>query len=517
MSNLKTVSRVLMTGVACMALAACGADDVASPGEGVIVNPPPPAPPPPPPPPPPTTPTGPAASCPAGTANVGIVNNLRNCQISGTITGNLTLAALPGTIYSLSGGVRVGNDVGGDGTRPGGSSAILTIEPGVVLFGSSGADFLLINRGSQLFAEGTATRPIVLTSRANVEGTSTDSSIGQWGGLVILGRAPINTCIGAGVTPGTAACEGAVEGTNNGFYGGALPADNSGRIRYLQVRYPGFEVLPGNELNGITLGGVGRGTVIDHIQVHNSSDDGIEWFGGTVNQAFIALTGIDDDALDTDLGFKGYTQFVYTNQRTGGGDRTIEADTTGNELKVPRSHPRLANFTFVHNRATDAILLRGGTDYTLVNGVIANTGGQQCLDVDDNQTASTTVDTALDEIGAPVFRSVMFACSGDVENDSNVNAATVTPFITGNNNLLGAVNSLTALFTGGPLGLNGATETGVTATNPTTFNTAGAGNFFVATTYIGAIRNSTDTWYVGWTCGLTSTSACTTAPTPILS
>jgi hypothetical protein len=418
---------------------------------------------------------------------------------------------LRGVIYSLSGGVRVGNDVGGDGTKAGGSSAILTIEAGTVVFGSSGADFLLINRGSQLFAEGTATNPIVFTSRANVEGTSTDTSIGQWGGLVVLGRGPINTCIAAGVTPGTAACEGAVEGTTNGFYGGALPNDNSGRIRYVQVRYPGFEVLPGNELNGITMAGVGRGTTFDHIQVHNSSDDGIEWFGGTVNQSHLVLTGNDDDSIDTDLGFKGFIQFAYVLQRTGGGDRSIEADTSGNELKVPRSNPRLANFTFVHQRATDSILLRGGTDFVLVNGVIANVGGQQCLDVDDAQTAAAA-GTAGDEAGPPIFRSVEFACTGNVENDTNVDAATVTPFITGNNNLLGATNTLAALFTGGPLGINGATETGVTAINPTTFNSAAEGNFFVTTSWIGAFRNATDTWYAGWTCGLATGSSCTAAP-----
>src|SRR3546814_2536295 len=134
------------------------------------------------------TPGGAADDCPTGTANVGVINDLRNCQISGTITGNRTIANLPGVIYSLSGAVTVGVDVGGDGNAPGGQQGILTIEPGTVIFGSSGADFLLVNRGSQLFAEGTATQPIIFTSRPNVEGTSGADSIGQWGGLVALGR-----------------------------------------------------------------------------------------------------------------------------------------------------------------------------------------------------------------------------------------------------------------------------------------------------------------------------------------
>ena len=511
MAKINHISKILLTSVGFLALAACGADDVASPGEGVIIPGTPPAPPAPPPPPPPST--GPADNCPTGTANVGIINNLRNCQLSGTITGALTIRNLRGVIYSFSGRVAVGVDVGGDGNAPGGAQGILTIEPGTVLFGSSGADFLLINRGSQLFAEGTMTRPIIMTSRANIEGTSTDNSIGQWGGVVVLGRAPISDCIGAGVVGGSVGCQGAIEGVNNGFFGGAMANDNSGRIRFLQIRYPGFEVAPGNELNGLTLGGVGRGTTVDHIQVHNSSDDGIEWFGGTVNSSFLVLTGNDDDNLDTDIGYIGYTQFVYVNQRTGGGDRIIEADSPGNTEMLPRQNARLANFTFVNNRAADPILLRGGTDYTLVNGVVTAAGtGTQCVDIDEAATIRAA-DATLQDMGPPTFRSNFFGCAGGLaENDTDVNAALVSPLLTINNNIAATTNSLVALFAGGPLGFPGAMETAVTAFDPTTLNTAASGNYFVAAPYAGAFRNAQDTWFAGWTCGLATGSLCTQAP-----
>lgn len=164
-------------------LSACGADDIASPGDGSIVVVPPPVVAPPPPPPPPPPPTGPAASCPSGTVDAGTIANRRNCQISGTITGALRLQNLAGTIYSLNGKVQVGQDLGADPNAPtaGAQSGVLTIDAGVTIFGASGADFMVVNRGSQLNVDGSATRPVVMTSRNNVLGTSTASSIGEWG------------------------------------------------------------------------------------------------------------------------------------------------------------------------------------------------------------------------------------------------------------------------------------------------------------------------------------------------
>ncbi|WP_164157222.1 hypothetical protein [Sandarakinorhabdus rubra] len=507
---------LLLIGSA-VALAACdGATNIASPGEGTIVVPAPapaPAPAPTPTPTPPTT--GPADSCPAGTANVGVINNLRNCQISGNITGSLTLRNIRGVVYSLSGRVNVGIDLGANPAAPavGGQQGILTIEPGVVVFGSSGADSLVVNRGSQIFAEGTATRPIIFTSRSNMEGFpgTTDggtSAIGQWGGIVILGRAPIHTCIGT-VTPGTVDCQSAVEGVTGGIYGGGTPSDNSGRLDYIQVRYPGFQVQPGNELNGITFAGVGSGTFANHIQVHNSSDDGIEWFGGRVNHKYLVLTGNDDDTIDTDLGYQGLIQYALVVQRSDGGDRVIEAETSGNEQLQPRSFPRIANFTFIGTRS-DSVLLRGGTDFGLANGIITHTGTAQCLDIDDAQTIAAS-GSAPDERGPPIFRSVIFGCSGGaVENDSGVDAAAVTPLITGNSNILPPVTlTLQNIF------LPGNFETSAPATDPRVAF-ANTGTFFDQTNYVGAFRNATDTWYAGWTCGVgPGATACTAPPSPI--
>jgi len=148
--------RTLLLVSTLIPLAACGADDVASPGDGVIVvpSPTPPPPPPPGPPPPPPPSSGPAASCPALTTDRGVIANKRNCEITGTITGNRLIQNLPGTIYSLAGRVQVGTDAGSDPAAPlpGSQTGQLTIDAGVTIFGSGGLDFLIVNRGSQIFA-----------------------------------------------------------------------------------------------------------------------------------------------------------------------------------------------------------------------------------------------------------------------------------------------------------------------------------------------------------------------------
>jgi hypothetical protein len=492
--------RTLLLVGSLIPLAACGADDVASPGEGTLVTPPTA---------PPTTnpPTtnppatgGPAASCPTQTTDRGILANRRNCEISGTITGQRLIQNLPGVIYSLAGGVQVGTDQGADPANPlaGSQSGQLTIDPGVVLFGSGGRDFLVVNRGSRLIAEGTQSSPIVFTSRQNIEGTATDNSIGQFGGIVILGRAPIQRCNQPNVPGGSVGCQALVEGTD-GLYGGATANDNSGRIRYVQVRYPGFEVSTGNELNGITLAGVGSGTTIERVQVHNSSDDGIEWFGGTVNARYLVITGADDDSLDTDFGYKGANQFIIVNQRSTGGDKIVEADTSGNGNATPRSYPKFANLTAIGRRSTDGLHLRGGTDFALLNSVV--TGAPACLDVDEQVTVQAA-NAGLDEQGPPAFRSVFFSCAAPFRDDTDVTAADIAAIFGGNNNVANGTSTLQSIF------VNGANETAVVSTNPTSFST-----FFQNVPYIGAVRDQSDLWFLGWTCGLGfNTPSCTAVP-----
>jgi len=449
---------------------------------------------------------GPAASCPTGFTNVGLVTSsnaavgvagsYRNCQLPSLVTASLLVPKTDGVVFSISGRVDVGQDRGPDPAAPiaGRTAGTLSIEPGVVIFGTGTLDYIVVNRGSQINAVGTAAAPIVLTSRQSIEGSTTVDSIGQWGGLVVLGRAPTAD----GCPPGTVApsilCDAVIEGTNAN-YGGLTNTDNSGRLSYVRVQHSGFEVLPNQELNGITLGGVGNGTVVDHVQVHNSSDDGIEIFGGTVNLSYVVLTGNDDDSFDLDSGWRGGAQFLLAVQRPNGGDRMFELSARGAKGTPTGSVfpfntiPRIANATLVsRSSAVEAQLLNSGNGLRLVNSVVSRAGGTgPCLDMDDADTTTA----------APTWNSVFMSCATAFAADGNQQAETATAFNAGANNTSLGTSTLSAVVAGAVPFINGANETAVVATTP--INNATYSTVFTNTAYAGAVRTS-DTWYRGWTC-----------------
>ena len=325
--------------------------------------------------------------------------------------------------------------------------------------------------------------------------------------MVILGRAPISDCATGGASnPGGTRtdCEAIVEGPTNAVYGGTLPADSSGRLSYVQVRYPGFEVSPGNELNGITLAGVGSGTFFQNIQVHNSSDDGVEWFGGRVNGKNLVMTGIDDDSVDSDSGFQGNNQFVLVVQRAGAGDHVMEADSNGDEDAEPRQRHRLANVTFVSSGEDHVILLRGGGDYEFYNSVFNSPAA--CIDI-DSATTIQAAGAAVDENGPPVFESLFMSCATAFVDDGNITAAQIqTIFNAGTNNTDSGTSTLANSAAAFPF-INGATENAVTP-----FAVNAVNSFFEDVTYIGAVQDANDARFQGWTCGLYADD-CGTAPT----
>ncbi len=485
-TNSKTL---LMTFGAAFALAACGngADKVVSPGEGAFPPAPAPAPPPPPPaPPPPPSAGGPAADCPTGFSNVGTVANgtMRACQLPQLITGTLVVPDREGTVYQINGKVNVGEDQGGARNSPisGARAGTLTIEPGVTLFASSGADYVVVNRGSQIFANGTATDPITFTARRHLEGEVTATSMGLWGGIILLGRAPINACPGS-TASGTPECQTEIEGTNGSLYGGDYAGDNSGVMRYVRVKYSGYEIAPGNELQGITLGGTGSGTILEFLQVHNSSDDGIEIFGGTSNLRRIVITGADDDSLDTDVGWNGGFQFGIVVQRANGGDRMNEFSSINRE---PYSRPKVANFTFVGNSLAGAgIELNQGTQAGFYNTIVTRAdggsgAGRACLNIADGPSAGT-------------FHSVFFACPNPFNN-----AKAQAAFEAGTNNVSDKPSTLTDVF------VNGTNESAV----PAYANLNSVHSFFENVNYIGGVKDANDNWWKGWTCSLPGQPAC---------
>ena len=190
------------------------------------------------------------------------------------------------------------------------NGATLTIAPGTVIKGEAGtganATALIIARGAKINAEGTASEPIIFTSVADeiksgqIASPNMDATMnGLWGGLIVLGNAPISA------DNSSMQIEGIPASDPNGLYGGTNASDNSGIIKYVSIRHGGANIGEGNEINGLTLGGVGNGTVIENIEVVGNQDDGIEFFGGTVNVTNLLIWNAGDDAVDTDQGWSG--------------------------------------------------------------------------------------------------------------------------------------------------------------------------------------------------------------------
>jgi len=493
----------ITAGTLALALAGCGAEEIASPGNSgnVTINNPPPVDNDPDPPPTNDLVT-PASGCPtisdpAGLTDSGTISGptgeYRVCELPNQFTVSTTLEKFAGVLYAINGRVDVGPDRGAAPT--GDAAVVLTIRPGVVLYGATGTSWLVVNRGNRIQAVGTADSPIVFTSRDNVLGLANDDSQGQWGGVVLLGRAPITDCtVAPAAEPGSVNCERQTEGAvDPAYFGGATPDDNSGTIDYVQIRYSGYVLSGNSELQSLTLGGVGSGTAIGHFHSHNSSDDGFEIFGGRPTLRHIVVTGADDDNIDADTGYQGTVQYVIAVQKdSGSADSMIELDSANAlEDNTPRTHLQLANFTFVHTNPASgnnaAMLFRGKADVSLVNGVV--TSPMACLRL--NGTNILTADVANEKLGPPVFESVVMQCAAEpFVGSGGVTAQQVADvFNAGANNNAAFTASLTDLF------VNGANETAVTATDPQTINAD-----FDATDYVGAVRDADDTWYAGWTC-----------------
>lgn len=506
---MNTFQRKLVLGCGLVVLTGCGADEISSPGTGgniTINNPPAPAPTPTP------TPTGPATVTPAGACPTisnpvqltdggtisGPTGTYRVCTMPARFTASSTLPYIQGVLYRMASRVDVGSDGGpapdaSDGATD--TNVTLTIQPGVIVYASGNA-WMNVNRGNRISAVGTQQRPIIFTSQDNVAGQTTINSSGQWGGIVLSGRAPITDCGTAGAAPGTVACERQVEGAADpALYGGATPNDNSGTLSYVQIRYSGFVLSGNNELQALTTGGTGSGTTFNNIMTYNSSDDGVEFFGGFVNARNVIVVGHEDDGLDTDTGVKANLQNVIVIQRPGVGDTIIEADTSGSaiENQTPRQNTQISNATFIGNSGVrdQLIRLRGGTDYTLVNSVVVDnsTPAAPCIRIDDASTVQAA-GAADDELGPPRFQSVVLDCTTDFRNGSSVTAAQAQAiFDAGANNNANFTDTLTMTF------VNGANENAVPVFNPTTLS-----SFFTVPTNIGAVYPGNNTWINGWTC-----------------
>lgn len=418
-------------------------------------------------------------------------------QLPAEILTDVTLDA--DVLYFLNSRVTVGDGNQEmsvvDGTLASGdavTSVTITIEAGTQIVGNSDTFAnLLITRGSQIMALGTAADPIVFSS----DDTDIDGS-GEWGGLIIQGYGRTNLCEYPEDSGDPAlVCNFDGEG-ESGFAGGHDNTDSSGVLNYVVVAEGGFEFAVGDEINGISLLSVGSGTEIDYVQVHNNSDDGIEFFGGAVNASHLVLTGNQDESLDWDEGYVGNVQFAIAIQNDNS-DFGIEADSLGNP--GPLSAPTIANATFLGAGRGASILhrLQRTTGAFVHNSVLTSLTGDpvstSCVVIEDQ----ATLDNAAGMNPSIVYNNIIADCATFQFNDFTP----VDPTVEIDES---TVFSVSAMIDG--ILASGAAEAALAA--PIDFSAFNASNtsstadvnFLEATDYIGAVEPGAATlWYDGWT------------------
>lgn len=360
------------------------------------------------------------------------------------ITENVTLET--GKTYTLNGGVHVK------------SGATLTIQPGVTIVAQHDetVDYILIEQGAKIDAQGTAAQPIVMTSEKK--------EAGAWGGLHICGYAHTNN--GSGKSE-----------IGNAPYGGNNDADNSGTLKYIRLEYTGYAFDEEHEANGVSFYGVGNGTTVEHLQAYQGSDDGFEFFGGSVNVKYMVVTSCSDDSFDWTEGWNGKAQFLVAYQEGESSlgyacDCLMECDNNGtNNAATPVAHPTIANATLIGNGGdAQGVRLRAGTQVELYNTII--TGKGKPLTVETNETENALKD------GTSKLEYV--AISGELSSKQGI--YTNADFAQATGNLTNQELSWTGKYVGT---LDGGKD-------------LSADSFFTKTDYKGAVKSGDD-WTSGWT------------------
>jgi hypothetical protein len=305
--------------------------------------------------------------------------------VNNPLTVDLTIPFISG-VHIFQDSLFVGENVSTGaapqaGNDPGavGAGHVLTIEAGNKLAFSDAADYLRINRGSKIIANGSPTAPITLTGFTDaVTGTAGPEDVQLWGGLVLNGNGITNNCTDAERAANQ--CHVVSEGQPSN-YGGNNNAESSGSLRYVIVKHAGFEVATDDELNGITFNAVGSGTVVENVQVYAAYDDGMEFFGGAVNVTNAVMMYVRDDSLDFSDGYVGTIDNVLIIQAANDGNSCIELDNIGSSRSdlgqpfdtAPITAPTVRNMTCVVSRR------QGGT-HGNSQGIIVRQGGRLLLE-----------------------------------------------------------------------------------------------------------------------------------------
>lgn len=404
----------------------------------------------------------------------------------------------------------------------------MNIEAGTTIKSSfTGIDVaaLIITRGSKINAQGTATAPIVFTS------LSSNPQSGDWGGIIICGKAPINTSFGG--TNGLFQVEGGVDNSNGDGLAGsgdavaptANPADNSGTLSYVRIEYAGYAFQPDKEINSLTLAAVGNGTTIDHVQVYLAKDDAFEWFGGTVNCKFLIASRTQDDDFDTDNGYSGKVQFGIINRDSVIADiSTSEAFESDNNASgttaTPQTSAIFSNITAIGPRASlnnvgnslyrAGAQIRRNSSICLFNSIIM--GWPQGILIDastgtptDNNIASDNLRIRYTTLAGNTV-NLKYTASGATPTGST--DATIAAWFTGSAGNTILTNSTDAKLIQ-PFNYGAFDPTPFAGTSGYAPIVSGAdftdtklqGGFFTTTAYRGAISpaGTESTWWKGWT------------------
>jgi len=350
--------------------------------------------------------------------------------------------------------------------------AALTIQAGTKIKSNPNEPsvaYLLVERGAKIIADGTSELPIVFTS-----GEDTPER-GDWGGIIICGKATINNG------------SEAIAEVGDVLYGGNADDDNSGVLRYVRVEYTGNAINSEKEHNGFTFNAVGSGTIVEYLQAYMGNDDGFEFFGGTVNCKYLLSTGSKDDSFDWTFGWKGSGQFWIAEQASDIGDRGIEADNNGGDNTAsPYSEPTLSNIVLIGSDDGDGenqgMKLREGTKGYFYNVVVQNFP-KRGIQVEHDVTLTNLEDGNL-VVASTINANV--ASPWKYTNSDKSDFIPTSPFESDPSNA----------STTSPL-LNGYIGTAAdNATDPTTL-----GSWFSPGNFIGAVEVNND-WTSGWTLDL---------------
>lgn len=389
---------------------------------------------------------------------------------------------------------------------------VLNIAPGTVVKGKvspSGDDqtsALIITRGAKINAIGEANNPIIFTTELDDISDNSDLTAddkGRWGGIIILG----NGILGSKNADGTFNIEGLPSTENKGTYGGNDNNDNSGTLKYVSIRHGGAVLDADNEINGLTLGGVGAGTTIEYVEVFANKDDGIEWFGGAVSVKHAVVAFCGDDSYDFDQSWDGDGQFWFTIQDINS-NRAGEFDGSESPDLKPSVSPTLANLTFIggtseniNDKGNDAIRVKNAGAFEMYNSLLVDFKDKAI--VMDNDNEGDSYDRFLNgdfKFGNNIF--YQFATGSDIPSLIDTDG--------GDDNLL-----VTALTDNGTVyadpvvgGISRATDGGLdprTSASIANFKAAATveGDYFDKVDYIGAFANTgdyqNDNWALGWT------------------